>query len=93
MTIAAGQVWTDEVFPVHSARLHPVALRVTGNTADAEDLVRETSRCSWPGTPSAGNWLAASRAMARPKTRWSAASWMPISRQHCGRGEAFCEEW
>jgi RNA polymerase sigma-70 factor, ECF subfamily len=42
MTVAADQVRPDEVFRVHAARLYPAALRVTGNTADAEDLVQET---------------------------------------------------
>jgi len=42
MTVAAGQVWTDEVFRAHLARLYPAALRVSGNAADAEDLVQET---------------------------------------------------
>jgi RNA polymerase sigma-70 factor, ECF subfamily len=42
MTVAADQVWTDEAFRVHAARLYPAALRVTGNAADAEDLVQET---------------------------------------------------
>ena len=42
MTVAADQVLTDEVFRVFAARPYPVALRVTGNAADAEDLVQDT---------------------------------------------------
>ncbi|HTZ25707.1 MAG TPA: sigma-70 family RNA polymerase sigma factor [Streptosporangiaceae bacterium] len=38
----AGPVWTDELASRHATGLYPAALRLTRNTADAEDLVQET---------------------------------------------------
>jgi len=38
----AGPVWTDELLSRHAAGLYPAALRMTRNSADAEDLVQET---------------------------------------------------
>ncbi len=41
MTVAAGQVWTEQAVRVHAARPHRAARWATGNAVDAEDLVRE----------------------------------------------------
>ena len=42
MAVTADGVWVEDVFRTHARSLYPAALRITGNTPDAEDLVQET---------------------------------------------------
>jgi RNA polymerase sigma-70 factor (ECF subfamily) len=42
MTITADGVWAEDVLRAYAASLYPVALRMTRNVPDAEDLVQET---------------------------------------------------
>jgi RNA polymerase sigma-70 factor (ECF subfamily) len=42
MTVAADGIWAEDVLPTYAASLYPVALRMTRNALDAEDLVQET---------------------------------------------------
>jgi RNA polymerase sigma-70 factor, ECF subfamily len=42
MTATADEVWAEDVLRLYGASLYPVALRMTRNVADAEDLVQET---------------------------------------------------
>ena len=42
MAITADGVWADDVLRAYAASLYPAALRLTGNSPDADDLVQET---------------------------------------------------
>jgi RNA polymerase sigma-70 factor (ECF subfamily) len=42
MTVAADEVWAEDVLRLYAASLYPAALRITGNAPDAEDLMQET---------------------------------------------------
>jgi RNA polymerase sigma-70 factor, ECF subfamily len=42
VTLTADGVWAEEVLRAYGTSLYPAALRMTGNAADAEDLVQET---------------------------------------------------
>ena len=42
MAVTADGVWAEDVLRVYGTSLYPAALRITGNTPDAEDLVQET---------------------------------------------------
>jgi RNA polymerase sigma-70 factor (ECF subfamily) len=42
MTVTADEVWAEDVLRAFAASLYPVALRITRNALDAEDLVQET---------------------------------------------------
>ena len=42
MTIIADEVWAEDVLRFYTARLYKVALRMTGNPPDADDLLQET---------------------------------------------------
>ena len=42
MAVTADEVWAEDVLRQYATRLYPTALRITGNTPDAEDLVQET---------------------------------------------------
>jgi len=42
MTLTADGVWAEDVLRAYGTSLYPAALRMTGNAADAEDLVQET---------------------------------------------------
>ena len=42
MTITADGMWTEDAVRAHAASLYPVALRITRNVLDAEDLLQET---------------------------------------------------
>ena len=42
MAIVADGVWAEDVLRAHAASLYSVALRMTGNPPDADDLVQET---------------------------------------------------
>ena len=42
MTITADGMWTEDAVRAHAANLYPVALRITRNVLDAEDLLQET---------------------------------------------------
>jgi RNA polymerase sigma-70 factor, ECF subfamily len=42
MAITADGVWVEDVFRTYAGSLYPAALRITGNSPDAEDLVQET---------------------------------------------------
>jgi RNA polymerase sigma factor (sigma-70 family) len=58
--------------------------RIMINTFISSYRKREPNHYSSRPTSSARNWPVPSRAMARPKTRYSVACWTPISPQHCG---------
>ena len=42
MTITADGLWTEDAIRAHAAALYPMALRITRNVLDAEDLLQET---------------------------------------------------
>ena len=42
MAVTADGVWAEDVLRAYATSLYPTALRITGNTPDAEDLVQET---------------------------------------------------
>jgi RNA polymerase sigma-70 factor (ECF subfamily) len=42
MPVIADEVWAEDVLRAYATSLYPAALRITGNTPDAEDLVQET---------------------------------------------------
>jgi len=42
MAVTADEVWAEDVLRQYATSLYPTALRITGNTPDAEDLVQET---------------------------------------------------
>ena len=42
MTVAADDVWAEDVLRAYATSLYPAAVRITGNAPDAEDLVQET---------------------------------------------------
>jgi len=42
MAVTADEVWAEDVLREYATTLYPTALRITGNTPDAEDLVQET---------------------------------------------------
>ena len=42
MTVTADGMWAEDVLRAYSANLYPVALRITRNALDAEDLLQET---------------------------------------------------
>ena len=42
MAVTAEGVWAEDVLRKYATSLYPTALRITGNTPDAEDLVQET---------------------------------------------------
>ena len=42
MAVTADEVWDEDVLRASATSLYPAALRITGNTPDAEDLVQET---------------------------------------------------
>jgi len=42
MPVTADGVWVDDVLRNYVTSLYPAALRITGNSPDAEDLVQET---------------------------------------------------
>jgi RNA polymerase sigma-70 factor, ECF subfamily len=42
MAVIANEVWAEDVLRQYATSLYPTALRITGNTPDAEDLVQET---------------------------------------------------
>jgi RNA polymerase sigma-70 factor, ECF subfamily len=42
MAVTADGVWAEDVLRAYTTSLYPAAVRITGNAADAEDLVQET---------------------------------------------------
>ena len=42
MAIIADEVWAEDVLRFYAASLYPVALHMTGNPPDADDLLQET---------------------------------------------------
>jgi RNA polymerase sigma-70 factor (ECF subfamily) len=42
MTITADGMWTEDAVRAHAASLYPIALRMSRNVLDAEDLLQET---------------------------------------------------
>jgi RNA polymerase sigma-70 factor, ECF subfamily len=42
MAIITNEVWAEDVLRFYAASLYPVALRMTGNPPDADDLLQET---------------------------------------------------
>ena len=42
MTVAADEVWAEDVLRAYATSLYPAAVRITGNAPDAEDLMQET---------------------------------------------------
>jgi RNA polymerase sigma-70 factor (ECF subfamily) len=42
MAVTTDEVWAEDVLRQYATSLYPTALRITGNTPDAEDLVQET---------------------------------------------------
>ncbi len=42
MAVTADGVWAEDVLRAYATSLYPAALRIAGNTPDAEDLLQET---------------------------------------------------
>lgn len=63
MTSTAAELWFQDAFEEHRRALHAHCYRLTGNVADADDLVQETflrgwrSRTQYEGRASIRTWL------------------------------------